>query len=150
MPYREHTYIERAGARCFCDQLTSLHCACCGRPRCPLHLSRDLCNRCEQAAARVHPRLSTYAWISGATSGAGVALACLAAGIAAGPFAGLVAGAAVGAASYRLFLRRWKRRAGPALAATVGELPAEARDPDTLDASLGGPNNRPPPGAGSF
>lgn len=147
MPYREHTYIDRAGARCFCEQRTAVFCACCGRPRCPLHLSGDLCNRCDQAAARVRPRLSGHAWFSGSAAGAAVAIACLIAGVTAGPIVGLIAGTAIGAASYRVFLRRWKRRAGPALAASVGELPAEPREPDTIDGTFGGPNNSLPPGS---
>jgi hypothetical protein len=138
VPYREQAFQERGGPRCFCDQRTDRACACCGRPRCPAHLARRLCDRCNQAVARRLVPASGRAAALGLTTLAATWIAGMLAApwlLWLGPPSALLAGVA----AWRLARRRAIAALGPELARTVGELPPPPREPEPDAADPGVP-----------
>jgi hypothetical protein len=73
-------------------------------------------------------RRSARPWVSSAVVGVGVAVGLLVAGLASLTLLGLPLGVATHVAHRRVQRRRLIRRMGPALAASVGELPSPSRE----------------------
>ena len=128
MPYRAQTYTERSAERCFCDAAAVTRCRCCRRPRCRDHVVRRLCDRCGQAVDRTRDSAATAAWVWGSAVGVGVALALIAAALPLAVPVALGVGPLAGLAAHPWLIARRVRALRPALATTVGELPAPAYD----------------------
>ena len=122
--YREHEYVER----CHCHEPAMGPCDSCGRARCARHLDKGLCDRCVQFIGAEVERRSARPWVSSAVVGVGVAVGMLVAGLASLTLLGLPLGVATHVAHRRVQRRRLIQRMGPALAASIGELPPPARD----------------------
>ncbi len=140
--YRDETFVER----CFCEAPTNATCASCGRPRCTLHLERELCNRCTQALERSLRSRGSRAWTIGGAAGVIATLALAPITAAGAIFLAMPVAVVAGLGYWRLARALTIRSLGRRIP-SVGELPPEPREPDFGDYRLGGPNNYPPGGA---
>ena len=126
--FRDQTYVER----CYCEVPAIGPCGSCGRARCAAHLDRGLCNRCTQAVTRELSQRSGSRWWLASASGVGVAVTMLVAHVFTGVILGLPLAVAVHAVTKRVQRRRIIAEAGPALAASKGELEAPSREDSTF------------------
>ncbi len=139
MPYREQQYVERSGARCFCDARATTACRCCGRDRCRAHLRVGLCNRCDQAMDRVRPAIVNAALtMAGAVGVVATVVLLRVLGLPSLLF-GFGSAGVTGTLTYVALAQRHRRRLAAKMAATVGELPPVPRETASF------PDPPPPP-----